>query len=122
MSKATPVNPLQALVNAQAVRKAEAQYRMAVLFTPYGFQPERVDFDRMEAFMDNPERAFPNPTDAVKTSLDRTLGNLMEAKAVLDAFAAQGTEPTLTADQLFTTAMANVSGNRMNTAAYQAAA
>jgi len=118
----TQANPLQTLVNAQAVRKAEAQYRLAVLFTPYGFQPERADFDRMEAFIDNPYRAFPNPTDNVKASLDRTVGNLTEAKAVLDAFSAQGVEPTLTADQLFTTAMANVSGNRMNTAAYQAAA
>lgn len=121
MSKST-VSPLQTLVNAQAVRKAEAQYRMAVLFTPYGFQPERVDFDRMEAFMDNPERAFPNPTDAVKTSLDRTLGNLTEANAMLQAFAAQDIKPTLTPDQLFTTAVANVAGNRMNAAIYAATA
>jgi hypothetical protein len=115
-------NPLQTLVNDQAVRKAEAQYRLAVLFTPYGFAPERADFDRMEAFIDNPYRAFPNPTENVKASLDRTVGNLTEANAVLQAFAAQGTEPTLTADQLFTTAHANVNGNRINTAAYQAAA
>lgn len=116
------VNPLQTLVNAQAVRQAEAKMRLAILFTPYGFNPERVDFDRMDAFLDNPYRAFPNPTEAVKSSLDRTVGNLTEATAVLAAFAAQGTEPTLSADQLFTTAHANVLGNRMNTAAYSAAA
>lgn len=121
MSKVT-VNPLQALVNAQAVRQAEAKMRLAILFTPYGFNPERVDFDRMDAFMGDPYRAFPNPTEAVKSSLDRTVGNLTEATAVLGAFAAQGTEPTLSADQLFTTAHANVLGNRMNTAAYSAAA
>lgn len=121
MSKST-VSPLQTLVNAQAVRKAEAKFRMAVLFTPYGFNPERVDYDRMEAFMDNPQRAFPNPTEAVQTSLNRTLGNLTEANAMLQAFAAQDIKPTLTDDQLFTTAHANVAGNRMNTSSYNSVA
>jgi hypothetical protein len=118
----TQVSPLQTIVNQSAVKAAEAQYRLALLFTPYGFTPERQDFDRMDAFLDDPYRAFPQPTEAVKTSLERTVGNLQESRAILQAFAAQGTEPTLDAEQLFATARANVVGNRMNTAAYQASA
>lgn len=110
-------NPLQPLVNAQAIRLAEAQYRLATLFTPYGFQPERIDYDRVAAFLDNPERAFPQPTDGIRTSLDRIKVTIAEARGILAALAAQ-CEPDLSEDQLFVTAQANVSGNRMNTAAY----
>ena len=110
-------NPLQTLANAQALRQAEAKYRLAVLFTPYGFQPERADFDRMDAFLDDPYRAFPAPTESIKASLDRTVGNLSESTALLGAFAAQGIEPTLTADQLFATAKANVTNPSMARAA-----
>lgn len=122
MSKPSNVTPLQVIANQSAVKLAEAQFRLANLFTAYGFVPERADFDRVAAFLDNPYRAFPQPTDAIKTSLDRTIGTIAEARAILAAFAAQGTEPTLTADQLFTTAQANVTGNRVNAMAYSATA
>lgn len=118
----TQANPLQTLVNQAAIRVAEAQYRLANLFTPYQWNPERADFDRVAAFLDNPDRAFPAPSDGIKNSLDRIKATLAEQRLILQAFSAQGTEPSLTADQLFTTAQANVSGNRMNTAAYQSAA
>ena len=118
----TQANPLQTLVNSAAIRVAEAQYRLANLFTPYQWNPERADFDRVAVFLDDPDRAFPAPSDGVKNSLDRIKATLAEQRLILQAFAAQGVEPTLTADQLFVTAQANVSGNRMNTAAYQAAA
>lgn len=121
MSKPSNVAPLQAIANASAIKLAEAQYRLANLFTPYQFNPARVDFDRVAEFLDDPYRAFPQPTDAIRTSLDRTIGTIAEARAILAAFAAQGTEPTLTADQLFITAQANVTGNRANVAAYSAA-
>lgn len=113
-------NPLQTLVNAQAIKLAEAQYRPANIFTPYGFQPERVDFERVAAFMDDPDRAFPQPTDGIRNSLSRIKTEMSEARGIIAALAAQ-CEPNLTPDQLFETAKANVSGNRMNTAAYQAA-
>ena len=113
----TATSALQTLVNAQAIRAAEAQFRIAVLFTPYGFQPEKVDFDRVEAFLDDPYRAFPQPTESIRTSLDRTVGNLVEARAILAAVAALGVEPTLDADQLFTTAKANVTNPSMARAA-----
>lgn len=118
----TQANPLQTLVNQAAIRVAEAQYRLANLFTPYQWNPERADFDRVAAFLDNPDRAFPAPSNGIKNSLDRIKATLGEQRLILQAFSAQGVEPTLTADQLFTTAMTNVAGNRMNTAAYQAAA
>lgn len=106
-------NPLQAIVNSAAIKVAEAQYRLANLFTPYSFEPERVDFDRVEAFLGNVYAAFPQPTDAVKMSLDRTAASLAEQQAILGAFKAQGTEPTLTGDELFAAARQNIAGNRL---------
>jgi len=111
------VNPLQAIVNAAAIKVAEAQYRLANLFTPYSFDPERVDFDRVEAFLDNVHAAFPQPSDAVKLSLDRTAATLVEQRAILAAFEAQGTEPTLSGDELYTQARNAVVGNRLTRAA-----
>lgn len=107
MTKAT-VSPLQTLVNAQAIKQAEAQYRLARLFTPYGFEPERVDFDRVQAFLGDTAKAFPQPTESIRSSLDRIEAQLSEAGAILTAFSAQGIEPTLTADQLYMTAHANI--------------
>lgn len=113
-------NPLQVLVNAQAIKLAEAQYRLANIFTPYGFQPERVDYDRVAAFLDNPDRAFPQPSEGIKNSLGRIKTEMVEARGILLALSAQ-CEPDLSEDQLFVTAKANVTGSRANTAAYQAA-
>ena len=116
MSKAT-VNPLQQLANQQAIIRAENQYRLTRLFTPYQFEPERVDYDRVGAFLDKPRTPFPQPTEALNTSLSRIETNLASANALLEAFKAQGIEPTLDADQLFTTAKANVTNPGMARAA-----
>lgn len=102
------VSPLQKLTNSAALKAATAQYRLARLFTPYGFEPERVDYDRVEAFLDNPAVAFPAPTESVQRVLDRIQNELSEGRAMLQAFAAQDIHPTLDADQLFVTAQANV--------------
>lgn len=104
----TTVNPLQTLANAQAIKVAEGQYRLARLFTPYGFEPEKVDFDRVHAFMDDIHRPFPQPTDSIRNALDRIKADLTQSKAMLDAFVSQGINPTLDADQLYMTARANV--------------
>lgn len=122
MSKAATVNPLQQLANQQAVKLAEAQYRLARLFTPYAFIPERVDYDRVAAFLGNPRAAFPQPTEALNTSLARIESATTEANALLEAFKAQGIEPSLDADQLFVTAKTNVEGSAANTASYRNAA
>lgn len=103
----TTENPLQIIVNQAAIKVAEQQYRLARLFTPYGFEPERVDFDRVEVFLDDINRAFPNPTPSIQNSLDRIQAELAQNRALLQAFAAQDVVPSLTADQLFTTAAAN---------------
>ena len=110
---------LQKIVNAQAIRRAEQQYRLAQLFTPFGFEAERQDFDRVAAFLDTPRRAFPQPTDGIASSLSRIEATLRETNALLEAFEAQGLTPQLTDDQLFVTAKANVTGQRANTAAYR---
>ena len=109
-------SPLQTLLNAQCIKRAE-QYRLATLFTPYGCQPERVDFDRVEAFLADPARAFPQPTDGIKNALSRIGTVLTEANALIGALAAQGVEATLTPDQLFVTAQANVTNPGMARAA-----
>jgi hypothetical protein len=112
MSKATvsaTVSPLQILVNSSAIKQAENQYRLARIFTPYGFEPERVDYDRVSAFVNDIAQAFPQPTDSMRNVLDRIESGLAESSAILNAFAGQDVLPTLTADQLFMTARANVS-------------
>lgn len=117
MSKAPEMTPLQKLANQQAIIRAENQFRLARLFTPYGFEPERVDYDRVAAFLDKPRTPFPQPTEALNSSLTRIESNLAGANALLDAFKQQGIEPTLDADQLFTTAKANVTNPGMARAA-----
>lgn len=100
--------PLQTLANAQAIKVAEGQYRLARLFTPYHFEPEKVDFDRVGAFMDDIYRPFPQPTDSIKAALDRISKDVTQAKMMLDAFVSQDIQPTLDAEQLYMTARANV--------------
>ena len=116
----TTANPLQTIVNAQAIKLAEAQYRLANIFTPYSFAPERIDYERVAAFMDDVYRPFPRPTDGIKNSLDRIHATIAEARGILLALGSQ-CEPNLTPDQLFETARANVAGNTINTAAYNQA-
>lgn len=116
MSKITP-NPLQTLANTSALKRAAAQYRLARLFTPYGFEPERVDYDRVAAFIDKPRTPFVQPTAPMDAALARIESELTEANALLGAFAAQGIEPTLDSEQLFTSARANVINPAMARAA-----
>lgn len=109
MSKQNTVtDPLQLLVNAQALKKAEAQYRLARLFTPYNFEPEQVDFDRVAEFIGDTARAFPQPTEGMASALARVDADLSSSAAILTAFEAQGITPTLNAEQLFMSAKANV--------------
>lgn len=101
-------DPLQILVNAEAIKKAEAQYRLARLFTPFNYEPERVDFDRVAAFIGDTARAFPQPTESMANALARIDTALNSSTAILQAFEAQGTTPTLDAEQLYETARLNV--------------
>lgn len=117
MATEKPVSPLQTLANSTAIKRAEQQYRLATLFTPFGFTPERVDYDRVAVFLDNPRQAFPQPSEGLNNSLARIEIALAETAALLGAFEAQGITPSLTADQLFTTAKANVTNPGMARAA-----
>ena len=78
-------NALQVLVNTHATKRAEAQYRMARLFTPYMFEPEQVDFNRVSAFVNDVSAAFPQPTDSINRSLERIQNDMAEANAILNA-------------------------------------
>lgn len=69
------------------------------------------------AFLDKPRTPFPQPTEALNSSLSRIETNLVSANALLEAFKAQGIEPTLDADKLFETARANVTNPGMARAA-----
>ena len=109
MSKQNTVtDPIQLLVNTHALKKAEAQYRLARLFTPFNFEPEQIDFDRVAAFIGNINAAFPQPTENMANALARVDSDLSSAAAILDAFEAQGVTPTLTEEHLFVSARANV--------------
>jgi hypothetical protein len=116
-ANSVPVTPLQKLTNGAAIKLAEAQFRLARLFTPYGFEPERCDFDRVTAFVEDIDRAFPNPTQPMANALDRIRGELTDNTAMVGAFAAQDIHPTLSSDQLFTTAKENVTNPSMARAA-----
>lgn len=57
------------LTNKLAVEQATCQLRLANYFTPYGFTPERADFDRVGAFLKNnvpTNRYLPNLKDAAE--------------------------------------------------------
>lgn len=116
MSKVQAPNPLQTIVNNAAIKVAENQYRLANLYTPYSWNPQRVDFDRVAVFLADVHEPFPQPSEAIKLSLDRIASGLAEQLAILGAFKAQGTEPTLSGDELFDAAMNNVAGNRLRAA------
>lgn len=117
MTKTATPNPLAQIANNAATKLAEAQYRLARLFTPYNFEPERADFDRVAAFMDNPRRPFSTITEGLDLALQRVERGITEHSAMLQALVAQGIEPTLSADQLFATAQANVINPSMARAA-----
>lgn len=107
MTKATN-NPLNQVANTTAIQLAEAQYRLARYFTPYNFDPERVDYDRVAEFLDDVKRPFPGASPNLLPRLDDLQGQINQHRQTLKALADAGAEATLTDEQLFTTAKANV--------------
>ena len=104
----TTNSTIQNIVNQAAIRNAEAQYRLARYWTPFGFEPEPIDFLRVVSFTADVMEAFPEATGNLQAALKRTQRALDESQAVLEVFKEQGTEPTLSEEQLFITAGANV--------------
>lgn len=57
------------MTNKLAVEQATCQLRLANYFTPYGFTPERADYDRIGTFLANnvpTNRYLPNLKDAAE--------------------------------------------------------
>lgn len=109
----TTANPLVAVANQAAIQLAEAQYRLARFFTPYNFDPQRVDFDRVAEFMDDVFVAFPQPSQNLGPRLEELNQQVATHRKTIDALKDAGAAPDLTVDQLFTTAQANVTNPNM---------
>lgn len=108
MTKSTQSNPLAVVANQSAIALAEAQYRLARYFCPFGFAVERVDYERVAAFMDDISVAFPQPSPNFAPRLTELQAQIDQHREALAALKAAGAEPTLDADQLYQTASANV--------------
>ena len=109
----TKPNPLVNVANSAAIQLAEAQYRLARFFTPFNFDPEQVDYDRVAAFMDDVNRAFPQPSPNLPPRLEDLSRQIATHRSTIDALSDAGAAPDLTAEQLFTTAKANVANPSM---------
>jgi hypothetical protein len=107
MTKAT-TTPLVHVANQAAIQLAEAQYKLARYWTPYGFEPQRVDFDRVAEFIADVTVAFPQPSPNLVPRLEELNRQITTHRTTIDALRDAGAEPDLTDEQLFTTAKANV--------------
>ncbi|WP_075881474.1 hypothetical protein [Vreelandella massiliensis] len=101
-------NPLVQVANNAAIQLAEAQFRLARFFTPYSYDPKRIDYDRVAEFLDDVFVAFPQPTANLKPRLDDLQAQIAQHRQTLAALKDAGAEPDLTDEQLFITAQANV--------------
>lgn len=104
----TTTNPLNKVANNAAIQLAESQYRLARYFTPYNFDPERVDFDRVAGFLDDVYQAFPSPTANMAPRLAELQAQITSHRETLVALADADAAPTLDEEQLYMTAKANV--------------
>lgn len=101
-------NPLSKVANSTAIQLAEGQYRLARYFTPFNFDPERIDYDRVAVFLDDVYKAFPNPSPNMAQRLADLQSQIASHREALDALKQADANPTLDEDQLYTTARANV--------------
>jgi len=109
----THANPLNKVANSAAIQLAESQYRLARYFCPFNFNPERVDYDRVEVFMDDIRQAFPQPSPNFAPRLDDLQAQINNHRETLKALSDAGAETTLDVEQLYTTAVANVTNPSM---------
>ncbi len=109
----TTTNPLVHVANQAAIQLAEAQYRLARYWTPYGREPEQVDFDRVAEFMDDVFVAFPAPSANLGPRLEELNRQIATERTTINALRDAGAEPDLTDEQLFLTAKANVTNPSM---------
>lgn len=95
-------NPLIALANNVAKQLAAEQLRYAQYFTPYGFDPEREDFERVASLILRPvSECFPGASEAFVSRITSVARNYQTLKENLDALKAAGAEPDLSGDELY---------------------
>lgn len=109
----TTTNPLVHVANQAAIQLAEAQFRLARYWTPFGREPEKIDFDRVAEFMDDVFVAFPQPSPNLTPRLHELQSAIATHRTTIDALKDAGAEPDLTPEQLFITAQANVANPSM---------
>lgn len=111
-------NQLNPLANSIATQKAVAQLRLANYFTPYGFDPEQVDFDRAGQLLDDGValEAFANASPNLLQRVDTVVNDYNQSREQLDALTSAGATTDMDNVTAYTQARAQLF-NRSNVAA-----
>ena len=86
------MSQLNPLAQSVATQKAVAQLRLANYFTPYGFNPEQVDFDRAGSLLESATArdAFASASPNLLNRVDTVVNDWEQANEQLDALANAG--------------------------------
>lgn len=112
-------NPNQTAMNNLAtkvkIEQAEHQYRLANYATPYGFDPEQVDFDRAGKFIEDygsklSSTVFAQSSPTLRERVDYCVNEIQQRQGALEALLAAGAEITVTDEQLYEHAKDRVFG------------
>ena len=110
----------QAAMNSLAtkvrVEQAEQQYRLANYFTPYNFDPEQADFERMGQLIEKygnqlTQKVFGSASPQLQERVAYALNEITQRQGSLEALLAVGAEVTLTDEELYTLACDRVVNN-----------
>ena len=87
-------NQLNPLAQSIAIQKATAQLRLANYFTPYGFTPEQVDFDRAGQLLGGAvaREAFKQASPNLLNRVDTVINDWEQAQEQLNALISAGAE------------------------------
>lgn len=107
-STATDANAtaINSLVTKVRMEQAEQQYRLANYFTPYNFDPEQADFDRINALIEKhgnelTQKVFGSASPQLQERVDYALNEIVQRQASLEALLAMGAEVAATDEQLY---------------------
>lgn len=110
-------NPLNTLANQMADQLADYQLRMANYFTPFGFDPELVDFERAATLLaehgrDIAETVFKQASENMRGRVAHCADEYLDRLESLTALKSAGAEVTTDSETLFTMARSRIfSGN-----------
>lgn len=112
-TNATAMNDLATKVR---IEQAEQQYRLANFFTPYSFDPEQVDFDRMGQLIekygnDLSKKVFFAASPSLQEKVDYAVNEIVQRQGALEALIAAGAEVSVTDEQLYQHAQDRVINN-----------